>query len=460
MRFATLLIVLLIFGNSFAQNFTPFNFDSPTRFREVVNPSNDDYFFFAYDSTHNGASIQLKQYLKKSNYFDFSNNPNCVSWGGPPHPLADTTWLGQKIEYDTANQILLLQNDSSEVLSFDFSINLGDSSVFYSNGAFKYFIRFDGVGNELIIDSTDSVKKFSIWKYDLSDNLLPSVLNGFELKLSDNYGLISLFDVTNFPGMEVPLQLMGHANPSIGYYQMTYDELYPWQAGDTLEYRGIHPITGSFGQHYTSSHIVLVIDNRVETADSVFIYSTTENQVDEIPGTAPVYPPFYNITVPSLLAFKKGEPIILQPQDSYTTAATMITFDSVLMCGNRGQLFIDESWNLYCDSCNCWVPYDGNGTDALRKKYTAGLGVTYQRIQRYGNWSDFRTAELIYSNVNGIQCGTFVPLSVPSQTLDAQSSELVQIVDVLGRVVEQEKEGELYIYQYSDGTSEKKVFVE
>ncbi len=460
MRFATLLIVLLIFSNSFAQNFTPFNFDSPKRFQEVANPSNDDYFFFACDSTHNGTIITLKQYLQKSVYLDYTNNPNCNSWGGPPHPLADTTWLGQKIEYDTTNQILSLQNDSSEVLSFDFGLNLGDSSVFYANGSFKYFIRFDGVGNELIIDSTDNVKNFSIWKYDLSDNLLPSVLNGFALKLSESYGLVSMFDITNFPLMEVPLQLMGHTNPSIGYYQMTYDELYPWQAVDTLEYRGTNPIMGSSGQHYTLSHKVMIINNRIETADSVFIYSTTENQVDEIPGSAPLYPPSFNISMASVFAFKKGEPVILQPQNSYTTAATAITFDSVQMCGNRGQLFIDESWSVYCDSCNCWVPYDGNGTDALRKKYTAGLGVTYQRIQRYGNWSDFRTAELIYSNVNGIQCGTYVPLSVSSLTLDLQSSELLRVVDILGRVVEQEKEGELYIYQYSDGTSEKKVFVE
>lgn len=445
-----------------AQNFIPINETSHKRFANVLDPTDDAYFSFVTDNVVSGNEITFHQYMKESGDYINVMNTVCAGWGGNSQPTADTTWLGREQFFNSMTNKFSLLNYQGDTLHFDFGMTLGDSAVIYDDGISSYYLRYDALNTEQVIDSTDAVKRFTIWKYDAFNNLEVSEFNGFAVRLSENYGLVSFVDCHSFPSEERKLEMIGHLEPNMGYYQMTRDEVYPWQIGDTLQYRGYN--SGfSQGGPTTVSYRTIIINDRVETLDSVWIYFDTEVQLVQTPQGSPSFPSAFNIVYSSPITFRKGEPIVKYPQDALGQIGSYYSthrFDSVFVCGNRSQYSYTSDWQLYCDSCDCWTEYDGNGSYLGNGNYIQGLGMTFKSLVQYGSLPFPAKAELEYSNVSGIQCGLYVPLSLPKLSLDSKEKELLKIVDILGREVKQLKKGELYIYQYSDGTSEKKVAVE
>jgi hypothetical protein len=399
MKTLLFLSVLFLGFNGFGQGYAPFNENNPKRFQDVLNTNNNEYFFYPIEIENNADTTTFHQYLSYSSVLVDVTGTICEGWGGQLQPAADTTWLGRLIKYITTTQELIITNADAEQLTFDFGINIGDSSVFYSN-VDHYYLRYDNLAQELVIDSLNWVKTFTIWKYDSFGNAVSSALNGFEIKLSEQLGLVSFIDCDNFPTSEKGFTLMGQLNPTIGYYQLTYDEIFPWNPGDTLEVKGTN-YKQSWGM-ITRSHKLITIQNRIETSDSVWIYLNIEEQIDESAPGAPftLYP--YNIGYTNPIVFKKGSNISPYPHNS---AYGTISFfnDSVNYCGPRKGYGSYEAFNIYCDSCDCFIPFDGNGQYVSTYEYTEGLGMTFSKIQQYGNWVDETSAELIYSNIGGIQ---------------------------------------------------------
>jgi hypothetical protein len=455
MKYLAFILSIIWTSVSFSQGYSPFTTVSPKRFVNPIDPSDNDYYFLSTLTSFSGDTTTFNQYLRQSDYTVDVTGTACEGWGGMIQPTADTTWLGRQFTYNTLTNELVHNNASSEVLSFDFGLNLGDSAIFYSGVSYDYFIRYDVLNQELVIDSSDWVKTFTIWKYDGLGNLLSSPLNGFEINLSENYGIVSFIDCHSFPSIEKGLTLMGQLNPTIGYYQLTYDEVYPWAPGDTLELRGVNYFQGWGVQ--TTSHKLITIQNRIETSDSVWIYLNIDTQIEETPSGAPGYPNPYNIYYPNPIIYKKGTNINAYPNKTVIGNTTYM-HDSVDNCGTRGRFTAYDEFNFYCDSCDCFIPYDGNGSSANTAKYLEGLGVVYSSVQQYGNWVDYTVAELIYSNVGGLQCGLYVPLGLGEIELD-QNRYLVKVVDLLGRETSIQP-NTVQIYLYSDGTIEKIFRVE
>lgn len=86
-----------------AQNYAPFNNDVTKRFFEVENPSADDYFFYADNTVTNGNQIIFQQYYS-TQATEYFVNPDCMFWGGGSNLKLDTTWLGNRILYNTATK--------------------------------------------------------------------------------------------------------------------------------------------------------------------------------------------------------------------------------------------------------------------------------------------------------------------------------------------------------------------
>src|SRR5690606_19747306 len=72
------------------------------------------------------------------------------------------------------------------------------------------------------------------------------------------------------------VQLKGQSNPLIGEYQLTYSDIYPWQPGDIIQYRGSKSYVE--GMFTNGTYRTLTITNRVETVDSVWIYFDSYTQ--------------------------------------------------------------------------------------------------------------------------------------------------------------------------------------
>jgi hypothetical protein len=456
MKHLILLSFLVVFSSFSAQNFEPFKHSQPKRFQHPTNPNDNDYFFYSLETLTDGDTTFFKQYFRMTeNLVDVINDPYCSGWGGGMQPQGDTTWLGLNFKYNSASRELSLKNANNEELNFDFSMLLGDSALFYSATDQQYYIRYDAFAQELIIDSLEWVKTFTIHKYNDLDELVVSPLNDFQIRLSENLGLASFINCKDFPAFEQGYVLQGQLNPTIGYYQLTYDEAFPWTPGDTLETRGYNSYP-SWGV-YTVSHTLYTIQSRIETSDSVWIYLNIESQIDNYPDGNPLsYPPPFNINYPNPIIFQKEKNISDKPHNLNLGIAYFN--DSTDNCGYRKRFMEVGSFNFYCDSCHCLIPYDGFGSSISTSEYQEGLGQVYLNSIPYGSVLSGTYASLIYSNVGGITCGDYAPLGLSELAIEPERT-LVKIVDITGREIE-EKTNTMLIYIYSDGSSSRVLRLE
>lgn len=405
-------ILCLIPFVGITQNYQPFNENQPKRFVNVADSNDDNHFFYPYQFVQSGDSSIFNQYFRLSNeYYAIDSNFVCPSWGGNDGPTGDTTWLGRTIIYESINQTLRLSNYLLEPLTFDFDIALGDSSLFYSNAVHEYYIKYAGAAEEVILGQTDSVKSFTILHYNILGTPVNQGLNGFNIKIGKELGLLQFIDCHQFPAEEIGYELMGQLNPNIGKYQLTYDEAYPWQVGDKVQYLGSYSYyTGAWV--YNQTYTMYIVEDRIETTDSVWLYfsHTSEtiynpSDMQQNPGTT------YNISLGDSLGFKKGENISEYPSGMMPYPGTgdyqFTSYSNPCGTGLKEELNYDPDWSAYCDSCQCMLPYDGFVTNLYSKKYRAGHGIISQSVEVYGPQPQpSYQASLVYSHIDGMECGT------------------------------------------------------
>lgn len=401
-KLLTLAIIFIGFAAN-CQNYSPFNSSAPKRFENVQNSNDNNYYFYPMNTDVNADTLIFTQYVRKLGEPTTNFNPNCPLWGTYAED-ADTTWLGRYIKFNEQSEELILKTKNEVLLRFDFGLQLGDSALFYQTVNEEYYLKYSSIAQETFLSQSDSVKSFEINKYDNLGNPMTSSLNGFEVKLGKNLGIVQFIECNQFPTVEKGLQLMGQLNPTIGYYQMTYDEVYPWNVGDTLEVKGVAASTGGVGQEYK----LITIQNRVETADSVWIYLNTQ-----------VYPsPWFNINYPNPIVYQKGKNVSEFPKDMFL-ANRIYESDSADFCGLRGRHHVYSTFHTFCDLCNCMPTYDAVGDLFTIKTFRSGLGQTYEKNEYFGGINNTMSyANLIYSNIGGQVCGNFVPLGVEELSLD------------------------------------------
>ncbi len=402
MKKITLLLLFSLSFVIFGQQYQPFSQNVSKRFQKLTNPQESDYFFHSLSETVNGDTLSFRQYhtSQPENYGVYV--PSCPSWGGTSGLKLDTTWLGNLIHYNTFTKELMLTNESGTMLTFDFGISIGDSSLFYSDGSLNYYILNQGSSFSPIYSIMDSIKHFQIRPFDNSGNLYSSELEGFDIQLSKNNGIISFINCLEFPYIQEGFTLQGQTNPLIGNYQMTYDIAYPWNVGDIIQYKGIANYPIGMGKTY----LTLQITGRTETTDSVRI-DFVKTAVNSFPPQIPGFQPNFN----SPIKFKKNTPIIEHPHNILIETNTKLNHfreSETQFCTDRSQLLSNEEFAYYCDSCGCCLGFDGNQTVNTNVVYTEGLGISDVIIVDYGfivGGGTARTAFVIYSMVNGVECG-------------------------------------------------------
>lgn len=436
----------LIGISAWTQNFVPFKQDQPKRFHAVGNSSDNDYFFFSLQSETLGDTIRFKQYSRITNNTVNVSGTSCEGWGGFEAKIIDTTWLGLYINFLPSAQKLHLTNQMNESLVFDFSIPTGDSMEFFTTTDAHYYIKNNGTFPQTVFTSSDNVKHFVVQKYNDLGQISPSPLNDFVVELGENLGLLTFFDAHKFPAIEKPLELEGQINPTIGHYQLTYDEVFPWHTGDTIEVKGYLPYGNNGGG--SVSHRIYVVNDRIETADSVSIFFDINEQIDAYPpGSTAVY----NIDYPNPLIFAKGQNVMVEPNHLFENTYEY-TFGNVNNCGTRAYAARTGSFEWMCDSCHCAIPYDGFGSYLYNFTYMEGLGMTNSSAIGYGNTYN-AGAQLIYANIGGVTCGDYIALGLEEYQMN-QPKIIVSKTDLLGRPITNEAL-QLVIYHYSDGSSEK-----
>lgn len=416
MKLLTLVFLALSFSIS-AQNYSPFNENIPKRFHAINNSADNDFFFYPTETQNVGDSLHFIQYLKRTNQQVDVSGTYCDIWGGGFSPVIDSTWLGRNIYYDANLKVLNVINKEYENLSFDFNLSVGDSSLFYQSVTDSYFIKYDQIVLETIYGITDSVKHFEVLHFDQLNAISASPLNGFQIKVGKNLGTINFIDCKNFPFSEKGLTLMGQVNPLIGTYQMTFEEAFPWNSGDTIICYGLN----SPDWNDTQTYVRYAVTSRVETVDSVYIYF--DKTVDVIypwplntPG-APTPPSPYYINYVSPIGFLKNDVIFDEPIGLSTGSVTYYVGDSVTECGSNFKIGYTGEFLSYCDSCNCLTAVDMNGSGYGIKYFTETEGVSQKGSRTYGNFTSSIHSEVIYSNIGGNACGTSYAVGLNEEKL-------------------------------------------
>lgn len=400
----TLLLFALTFIplSSSAQQYDPFN--TQKRFQNPNAVGDDTYYFYPIDTLINSDTIRYSQYLKVgSSNTSVPNTNECSVWGDPNLVAsADTSWLGRYIWVNTNTNELFIKNGMGETLAFDFGISIGDSAIFYQNTAEAYYMKYDQINEETHFGVDDSVKTFVIAKYDLVGNPLISNLTNFELKLGKELGLLSFMDCNNFPLLETEVELMGQLHPNLGEYNMTYDELYPWDVGDSLLVKGTQP--------FLTSYKLITVTDRVESTDSVWIYLNFEG---DLTG--------FNIEYPNVIQYHKGENFSETPNISFVNGYNEYN-DIEMNCGSRKRHRKEYTPKYYCDTFHCFPDYDAVGSLFQTYTYFAGLGMTNRESTYFSPTGGTASATLIYSRIGGVVCGTPESLSLVEEELEVSLS--------------------------------------
>lgn len=443
----------------FAQDYQPFNNQSPKRFYNISDSTENEHFFYPVDSVISNDSLILKQGFKNLEFL--SSSFNCTPWGDAYQ--TDTNWLGRKIIYDINDKKLTLFNKLNQTLTFDFNLAVGDSSIFFVDSNKFYYIKLDSIYFDNVLNSSDSIKSFLINVYDSIGSIHFSEFNNFKICLGKKYGLISFMDVNQFPQVEKKLQLLGQINPNIGYYQMTYDEAFPYNINDVIQYYGINE-NSQIGL-LTESVRTYTVTNKIETDSTVELYFDVQTRVKyNMDYSSPSFPPpagpisVFNAYIPNPLVFSKGALITTLPLNIWAYSAEhldYVKYDSD--CINGQTIMFDRNFQWYCEEDNNFIDIDQNGSSFLREKYKQSRGLVFVENYRYGNIDD-QYAEMIYSNINGTICGELSDLSIDESMFD-NNIVVVKIYDVFGREVLNPSQNNLYIYLYSNGSYRKEIKV-
>jgi hypothetical protein len=357
----------------------------------------------------------IKQYLTSGiSNPDSLDVSDCTVWGDPTGLVADTTWLGLTLKMTSENE-LFVQNHQHETLRFDFNLELNDSSEFYSNETESYYIKAISIEDFVVFGEEDQVKTFQISVYDSNGISIENELNGYDIRIGEEIGLIQFFDVFHFPDEFIKLSLVGQTSPNLGNYQMSMEEAFTWDEGDIIQYKTYHinaPLPETY-EHF-------MITERVVTSDSVHIYFEREYQMIYPEGFPDPSPSFIGIDSP--LSFARDSLIVNKPYNYAVRNSSFIEYgiSDINTCPGHQELSIEPQFIIFCESCLCYIPYDGFLTTLEGSSYAENRGVISIYDITYGPPDETSgiSSGMIYSEIGGVSCGTYFPLSMENITLE------------------------------------------
>lgn len=262
------LIILLAITTCFTmqgstQNYLSIKPDAITYFQGI---NNTNIFPIRIDSTNvHGDTTE---------YFSFymiQPIPNTLYY-----TIKGTPWIGEKM-VDCGNGINLFFNQENDTINIKTNANLLESwKIFsYTNGNYIE-ATISNVSIENFIGLSDSVKTISLQLKDSNNNNITDTLNSYQLKLSKNYGFITIADFYDFPfniifsnyyyNPDNLLTMAGINNPQMGWQNITLSDVYTMQQGDEIHYYRYHTYN-VFEEKYIHKYLSAIYDT---LSDSVF----------------------------------------------------------------------------------------------------------------------------------------------------------------------------------------------
>ncbi len=149
--------------------------------------------------------------------------------------LSDTSWSGYKVIVSVNGDNILL-NRRSDSLIFKCNDPAGSSWTFARFNTGEYYkATIISVSNDSVFNLLDSVKTITLQRYDSSANPMSDSLNGFQFRISKNYGLLSTLNVKHFPNRTWLYQLHG-IESVLGEQLIAPESIFNFDIGNVFHY--------------------------------------------------------------------------------------------------------------------------------------------------------------------------------------------------------------------------------
>ncbi len=408
MKKTLLLLILIIPFQFFGQNYKLINAKTKKLFATLPDES------FTYS-----LSIEKVQASgPDSLYYNFLNlNPS-----GFPSDTCHATgfesicvrqdrpvWAGPVIKSDNAGQYLFynLKNDS---LRFLFRPDADSTVVFFKDSTWVFSTLFEKTDTITILGKPDSARYFKIIHTDTEGNPVDSPLNGQEIIIGKDFGMVSFFVIDSFPEVLKPIRLVGDESHHAGFWKLTNEMAYNYQPDDEIQYfDASYYEPGSNPPWYNyKRYIKLTFLDRKDTPDSIkytvkqtiFYVDSTGIETDTI-----------------TIEYSRSEIIAEIPFEKFDGDNVKKKVFLGDYCGKQHWTYSTffENENYFCVEDSCWVFMSYKPPDYKIEEYVEGIGL-YNKEQWMIDPVDGYSlvTKIVYYNLGGEVCGKEVIAGIHS----------------------------------------------
>ena len=318
------------------------------------------------------------------------------------------SWLGSKIIVKPGwNYFFNRDNDTIKIKT---DAKLHERWLFYANSEIEYYASVLKIEQVNFLGITDTIKTIDFDLMILMPHLVKSKISkdfdGQTIQISKNFGLIKTFNMLVFPYQNETSKsiinwdqfiIAGLTNPTMGVQNLTWFDVFDFQAGDEIHSKFTSYETQAGPPTYYRTYTVIKYISRINYSDSI-VYQTERTEKDSaFTGTINTDATYFNGIEKKII--KKDKFFDLLPGESYinnqNAIATNVMTDSTIIFKSNP---VEINYNK---KLNCWstIPeYYEDGYSTRYSKYLKGLGGPYFKFESFGLYLSSSIAEnkLVY----------------------------------------------------------------
>ena len=393
---------LLIFISSltFSQNYKLFNASSKKLFTDSTNA-----FSISFDSVKANGSDSVYHNFSRLND-TVINSDTCHYWWGAHtcNQQDKPVWAGGKIKFNNLG-VYQFHNLAGDTLNFDFTKIIGDTSLMYKDATQKFLFVFEKSDTLTTLNYFDSARFYNILHTDLAGNPINSKLNGKEIVIAKNLGLVQFFQIDSFPQQLRHLYLAGNEFPTCGMFKLTDEMIYDYQPGDEIQFYNSGYYPSNSYQNY-SNYVKYTFKNRIVTTDSLKyeVFRTTYDVFAGHTSTDTITLKYYRNNIVSQIPFDFF--------DGSVRKLYMSNYCNMKLWSYNVKPQLSAG---YCSIDNCWGPVDTGGPPPESSTtYVTGLGIYYWDSRIVSPSGYITSSQIVYFKKNGITCDTEVVMGINS----------------------------------------------
>lgn len=342
------------------------------------------------------------------------------SWGsgGLCAPANIPQWLGPKI-VETASNEYAFFTSIGDTLNFNFELNPGDSSLFYSENDETYYLIYEESDLETHINFTDSVSTYRIAHLDPSGEPVNSNLHNAPVTIGKELGMIEFFRIDSFPIQLQPIQIAGHLGTESGLHKIMASDIFDYEVGDVFQYRYVQNEYAP-GVGYATYSTRTVISREENDTAIAYTYDVEEVKLQSV---VEMIDGLYVSSTDTILSSEileevidKSEVMAELPLHEHDSNMPYVFEDVNYIesnCGDRWQYVRRSSvwYRCYSDSIPCYVNPQNFGDNASYAIYSPhvyemGIGLVSERDGwQSPSGSNIFSTNLIYYEKDGNACG-------------------------------------------------------